>query len=94
MKRKKKQNKNKVEIHLQQRDEIGFLLKTQGTPEDLNNAIISLLAWYATEYIKPESYTKYLMYVLNDLKRKLDTRSIYAMSFDITDLFEQMGGKK
>lgn len=84
----------KAEIHLKQVDDIGFSLKTSGTAKDLGEAIMSLQAWFISEYIDPKQHAEYLVYIIESLNRKTKKDTIKSFEIDIKNLLKQMGGKE
>ena len=47
-----------TEIHLTQYHNQGYALETSGAPEDLGEAVLSLLAWFIKEFIIPKCNTE------------------------------------
>ena len=90
----KKEEKLQAEIHLKQIDGTGFSLKTSGTAKDLGEAIISLQAWFISEYIDPKQRAEYLIYIIEALNRKAKENTIKSIEIDIENLLKQMGGKE
>lgn len=89
-----KKRKLQVEIHLKQMDEIGYTIKTAGTPKDLGDAIMSLQAWFIAEYIDPKQRVEYLIHIMESLNRKTQKNTIKSFEIDMESLLKQMGGKK
>ena len=68
-----------TEIHLTQYKDQGYALETSGTPEDLGEAVLSLLAWFIKEFIIPEKQSDFILCTIDSIKRKLDTASIKSV---------------
>lgn len=91
-----------IKIHLEQKSDIGYTLETAGSVEDLGEAILSLQAWFISEFIEPEKHSEFLIYMLESIKRKLKTDSIRSIDttsreeFDkiIDEVMERLGGKQ
>lgn len=90
----KKEKKLQAEIHLKQVNDLGFSLKTSGTPKDIGEAIMSLQAWFITEYIEPKLQSDYLIYIIESLNRKIKKDTIKSLEVNLEELLNQLGGKK
>ena len=90
---KDKNRKNYAEIYLKQANDIGFSIKTSGSVEQIGNAILTLHAWFISEYIDKEKVADYLLYCMNSLKRKSNKETIQCVEVDLDELMKQMGGK-
>lgn len=74
-----------VEIHLTQYKK-GYTLETTGTPEELGDAVLSLLAWFIKEFIIPEKQDAFILKTIESVKRKLDTDSIQSVEVEKENL--------
>jgi hypothetical protein len=89
---KKKENK-RTEIHLVEHSDTCFELEASGNAQSLDNAIISLHAWFMQEYVHPDDLATYITHVTGRLIQKAKNNPKEMIGVDLKDLLKQMKGE-
>lgn len=89
---KKKENR-RTEIHLVEHSDKCFALEASGNAQTLDNAIISLHAWFMQEYVHPDDLATYVTHVTSRLIQKARNNQKEVISVDLKELLKQMKGE-